>query len=135
MDDSQEKKYKKFGLYKLVRQKTAEQMQSIGVLTDIQPVSRGKYLYKLKYKLIEEAKEVLRTKNKKELVDELGDVLEVFHLILNENRISMSEVLKAMQQKQTDRGPIQNLFLSILSIPEGHELVAKYEGAGYKLVE
>ena len=88
--------YKRFALFKLVRALTAKQLEEKGLLHDIKILTRPKYLYKLKYKLIEEAREVLRTNNKRSLIEELGDVFEVFQLILNENKIAMSDILQSI---------------------------------------
>ncbi len=128
-------KYKKFGLYKLVRTKTKEQVEAKGMIPHIATLARGRYLYKLKYKLIEEAKEVLRSQNKNNLKEELGDVFEVFNKILKENNISLSEIIEVMENKQKERGPISNNFLSVLEIPEESEFVDIYTKAGYKQLE
>lgn len=125
-------KCKKFSIFKLVRKKTLVQLVEKGLTCDIKPVSRGRYLYQLKYKLIEESREVLKTKDKKHLIEELADVFEVFNLLLKENNISLADIITQMDAKQQDRGEICNAFLSFLEIPEDHELMKKYEQAGYK---
>lgn len=128
-------KYKKFSIFKLVRKKTLEQLTEKGLKCDIKSVSRGRYLYQLKYKLIEESKEVLKTKDKKHLIEELADVFEVFNLLLKENNVSLADIITQMDSKQKERGEICNAFLSFLEIPEGHDLMEKYNKAGYKTAE
>jgi phosphoribosyl-ATP pyrophosphohydrolase len=124
--------YKKFAAYKLVRKFTKKQLETQGIHSEIKEIPRGKYLYQLKYKLIEESREVLKTNNKNSLIDELGDVLSVFHVILKENNISMSTVLDSMNKKEAERGVIGNYFMTTFDVPDGHELMQKYINAGYK---
>lgn len=124
----------KFKANKLVRRKTQEQLESVGIHCEMEILKRGKYLFFLKRKLTEEAGEVLRTRTKEELIDEMGDVLSIFHLILKEYGISMSQVLDGMQNKEKARGPIGNYFMATFDVPEGHELMEKYEKS-YKKAE
>ena len=125
---------KKFIANKLVRKHTKQTLEATNIKSEISPISRSKYLFQLKCKLIEESREALRTRTREDLIDELGDVLSVFHLILKENNISMSEILTEMQKKEQERGPIGNYFMTTFEVPEGHELMSKYIKAGYKEV-
>lgn len=126
---------KKFKLNKLVRENTEADLQKEGIKCNVKELARGRYLYQLKYKLIEEAREVLKSNSKKNLTEELGDTFEAFSLILKENNIAMSDILKAIDNKKETRGAITNLFIGNIEIPANSPLVDKYLKAGYKIIE
>ena len=75
---------KRFFLNKLVR----DNATSIdGSICSVKKLGYGKFLYFLKKKLIEEAIEVNTSTNKKEMIEELADVFDVFNNILSEYNI------------------------------------------------
>lgn len=65
----------------------------------------------LKKKLVEEAKELAAAK-RKDLVNELADVLELVKSISNYYKINFSQVVKYQQEKRKKRGGFsKKLFL------------------------
>ena len=69
------------------------------------------YLHHLKLKLVEEANEVNNSTSKKELANELADVLEVLEALINASDISYDEVLKIKDKKTKTNGKFENKIL------------------------
>lgn len=70
------------------------------------------YIKCLNDKLIEEAKEVISSKNKEELTCELADLYEVMMAISNCNKISLDEIEKARVKKKSKNGGFEKkIFL------------------------
>lgn len=64
----------KFKFGKLVRDKIPDLLAKKGIKVNSYILEGEGYLEALKEKLVEEAKEVLESKNKKDLCEELGDI-------------------------------------------------------------
>ena len=74
---------------KLVRDKLAEfVLKERGEILNTRIASPEEYMQLLKNKLVEEAQEVLEAKNKEELAEELGDLLEVMKAIAEKEKIA-----------------------------------------------
>ena len=61
------------------------------------------YYVELLKKLVEESIEVKESKNKKELIEELADVLEVINSICDNKWISLDDIEKTRLQKKSER--------------------------------
>jgi len=110
-----------FKIFKLVRRKTLEQMIENNIKGDIKALPRYKYPHQVKLKIIEEAREVLKAKNKKNLLEEIADFFEAFNLLLELNSLSISTITNEMLKIQKEKGTIGNYFLSEVDIPMDHK--------------
>jgi predicted house-cleaning noncanonical NTP pyrophosphatase (MazG superfamily) len=77
---------RRFKVDKLIRDKVPNYLRNRSVQTNERVMGQDEYLERLRNKLFEEAKEVIGAKNKEELTEELGDVLEVMLAYAKENR-------------------------------------------------
>ena len=130
-------KWKKFFLNKLVR----DNATSIdGSICSVKKLGYGKFLYFLKKKLIEEAIEVNTSTNKKEMIEELADVFDVFNNILSEYNISMSVILEQSIKKQQEKGNFsKKLLLEYCDVkeddPKFNEFNEKYKRQKYVMID
>ena len=123
-----------FKIFKLVRRKTLEQMIENNIKGDIRALPRYKYPHQVKLKIIEEAREVLKAKNKKNLLEEIADFFEAFNLLLELNSLSISTVTNEMLKIQQAKGTIGNYFLSEVDIPLDHKSYNLYIENKYKII-
>jgi predicted house-cleaning noncanonical NTP pyrophosphatase (MazG superfamily) len=93
-----------FKVDKLIRDKVPNYLRNRNVQTNERVMDHDEYLERLRNKLFEEAREVIDAKNKEELTEELGDVLEVMLAYSNENDISFEAVDKARIRKKNEYG-------------------------------
>ena len=82
---------------KLVRDKIPEKIEKGGEVAFINELSRDELLNQLKFKMVEEAIEVLEAESEDEIVQELADILEVFDSIIDKLNLS-KEVIVEMQK-------------------------------------
>lgn len=128
---------KRFFLNKLVR----DNATSIdGSICSVKKLGYGKFLYFLKKKLIEEAIEVNTSTNKKEMIEELADVFDVFNNILSEYNISMSVILEQSIKKQQEKGNFsKKLLLEYCDVkeddPKFNEFNEKYKRQKYVMID
>jgi predicted house-cleaning noncanonical NTP pyrophosphatase (MazG superfamily) len=74
----------------------------------------------LRIKLLEEAHEVVATKNRDHLIDELGDLYEVIDTIADLHGISKDEILRAQSQKREEKGGFSSrTFVEVAEHPAG----------------
>lgn len=93
---------------KLVRDKIPEIIKEKGDFFETRELSEPEYLKELNKKLQEEVVEYLEDNN----VEELADIVEVVHGILNAKNISLEEFEKIRQDKVDRRGAFnKKIFL------------------------
>lgn len=89
---------------KLVRDKIAEfVLKERGEVLNTRIASPEEYLQLLKNKLVEESQEVLEANTKEELVEELGDLLEVIRAIAIKQEI-VNDLFSKREAKFLERG-------------------------------
>jgi len=98
------KKRTRFGVEKLVRDKTLERCKKFDIITKSRTISGKEYLYELKKKLVEEAEEVLATRDKKDLTEELADVQEVIDVLMEKIGVDKSRLKEVREEKFKTRG-------------------------------
>lgn len=74
------------------------------------------YLNFLLKKIEEETNELINTKNKKHLVEELSDVMEIIDEILKLKNLNLKEIRKAQKEKNIKRGGFEKRILMIEKI-------------------
>ena len=128
---------KRFFFNKLIRDNVI--MDSGGTYS-IKKLGYGKFLYFLKRKLIEEAIEITASTNKKDMIDELADIFDIFNNILSEYNIPMSVILEQSIKKQQEKGTFsKRLLLEYCDIkednPQFNEFNEKYKKQKYTMID
>lgn len=98
------KKRTRFGVDKLVRDRTLERCERKNILPKWRTLSGNEYLHELKKKLVEEAEEVLATNNEKDLIEELADVQEVINVLIEKAGIDTQQLDTVREDKKEKRG-------------------------------
>lgn len=97
---------------KLIRDKIPEIIKASGAYPEIKVLNKADFRKELKKKIVEEAIELENSENKKELMNELADMIELLDEIILENRIDKSKLSKIKKQKKLLRGGFKNkIFL------------------------
>lgn len=89
---------------KLVRDKIPEKIEKNGEYAKTKILSSNEYEILLFEKLIEEAEEVISTKTQSELIEELGDLLEVINGIVKYKNIDPKKIEKKRLEKKKKLG-------------------------------
>lgn len=95
---------KRYQFDKLIRSKLPARMIDEGVSINSSKLSESEYIIQLKNKIVEEANEVLLTKNNEHLTIELADVMEVIHAIAEASNINIEDIEKARLEKRNVNG-------------------------------
>ncbi|MBU0572217.1 nucleoside triphosphate pyrophosphohydrolase [Patescibacteria group bacterium] len=102
---------KKIYYRKLIRDKIPEIINSKGGEFKTRILLKGEFEKELRKKLLEESKELLKAP-RKDLVNELSDVLEVLKSIASYYKISFKKIEKYQIKKRKERGGFKKrLFL------------------------
>lgn len=97
---------------KLVRDNIPDIIASNGEESVTRILSDEEYKAELYKKLLEEAKEVISSKNSDETIEELADVLEILRSIAELNGKTLDDVLETANQKKLKRGGFEKrIFL------------------------
>jgi predicted house-cleaning noncanonical NTP pyrophosphatase (MazG superfamily) len=95
---------RKFEFKKLVRDKIVESIISVGNTPHFRTLSDREFIEELKKKIVEEALEVPRTNDPKEVVKELADVQEIIDCLLTALKVPKDKFLKVRKDKNKERG-------------------------------
>lgn len=95
---------RKFKFSKLVRDKIVESIISVGNKPNWRTLSDKEFVQELKKKVVEEAMEVPRTDDSKEVVRELADLQELIDNLLPVLGVSKKEFREIQKNKNKDRG-------------------------------
>lgn len=105
---------------KLVRDNIPEIIQKANKTPNIRILDNDDYLYYLKLKLVEEAKEASNTNNNDELINELADVVEVIEAIIKTTNIAIEDINNAKISKANKNGQFnKKIFLE--SVDDNNE--------------
>ena len=97
---------------KLVRDNIPDIITSNGEESVTRILADEEYKVELYKKLLEEANEVISSKNSDETLEELADVLEILRSIAELNGKKLDDVLKNANQKKLKRGGFEKrIFL------------------------
>ena len=89
---------------KLVRDKIPEIIESNNEVAIYRILEGNEYRQELYKKLLEEANEVINTKNSNDLIMELADVLEVLRAIANLESKELEDIIEFANKKELKRG-------------------------------
>lgn len=93
---------------KLVRYKIPEIIESNGEKPITRILSDEEYRIELEKKLLEEYKEVLKTENSEDRVEELADMLEVIISLAKLENKSLNDIIEIANNKREKRGGFNN---------------------------
>lgn len=102
------KRYKK-----LIRDRILEIIKEAGEIPYWRVLTKGEYHKELKKKLVEESRELLGAKGKRDILNELTDIQELIDTILEKYDISKSELRKSQRIKNKKRGAFKKRLLLI----------------------
>ena len=102
---------KKVYYRKLIRDNIPEIIKSKGGEYKIKTLQKREFEKELRKKLLEESKELLEAP-KKEVINELSDVLEIIKSIASHHKIDFKKIEKNQIKKRKERGGfLKRLFL------------------------
>lgn len=103
---------------KLIRDRIPEIIKADNRIPSLSILDAPSFRKAVKEKLVEEAKEVLEAEKKEDIINELGDVLEVVEAILSDYALSIDTVRACQAKKRAARGGFEKkLFLSYVDKP------------------
>lgn len=89
---------------KLVRDKIPEIINQNGGKCEMKTLDQSRYFSELRAKLKEEINEYLETKNDKEAIEELSDILEVIYSLSEVHGKGFEDIEELRQKKFNERG-------------------------------
>lgn len=97
---------------KLIRDRIPEIIKQAGWLPTIRTLRKSEFLKAVKKKVFEEAGELIQTKDKKGIVDEIVDIQELLDVLTSEIKLTKSGIKKFQSAKRKKRGGFKKrLFL------------------------
>lgn len=97
---------------KLWRDKVVKKIQEQGSVLEMRQLDDNEFDQQLRRKLLEECQEVDTAHSKKELIEELADVLEVVDALCALHEVSRAAVQEVQRTKRNDKGGFdQRLFI------------------------
>jgi len=97
---------------KLIRDRILEIIKEAGEKPYWRVLNKKKYLAEIKKKILEEAKELIQAKDKKEIMNEIVDIQELIDVLISELKFKKSEIQKQQRIKNKKRGGFKKkLFL------------------------
>lgn len=97
---------------KLIRDKIPEIVRKDGWIPKLRTLNKKEFEKELKKKVLEEAKELVKAKDKEELINEIVDIQEIVDSLIGESNLTKSEIRKRQQAKNKKRGGFKKqLFL------------------------
>lgn len=104
------KKIKKYN--KLIRDKILEIIKKDGEKPYWRVLNKNECLVEIKKKILEEAEELIKAKNKKDVINEVVDLQELLDTLISEIGLTKSEIKKQQKIKNKKRGGFKKkLFL------------------------
>ncbi len=97
---------------KLIRDRILEIIEAAGEKPHSRVLDKKEYLREIKKKILEEAKELIRAKNKKGIINEIVDIQELIDTLILEFGLSKLQIQKQQKIKNKKRGGFKKrLFL------------------------
>lgn len=117
----------KYDFNKLIRNKLPTRMKHEGVVVHSEKLNEEQYITKLKLKLLEEAREVAETSDKKSAIKELADVLEVIHALA----LAIGSDIEAIENERLVKRDANGYFepsnyVHFIEVPEDNQAVIDY---------
>lgn len=97
---------------KLIRDRIPKIIKEAGWLPTVRTLKKSEFLNELKKKVSEEAKELIQSKDKKGIIDEIVDIQELLDILISEVGLTKREAKKFQAAKRKKRGGFKKrLFL------------------------
>ena len=97
---------------KLIRDRILEIIKADEKKPYFRILNKKEYLKEIKKKIIEEARELAKAKNKKEIINEIVDVQELIDVLISELGLTKLKIQKQQKVKNKKRGGFKKkLFL------------------------
>ncbi len=97
---------------KLIRDRIPEIIKEAGWIPTIRTLRKSEFLDTVKKKIREEAKELIRAKSEKGIMDEIVDIQELVDVLIKEVGMTKPKIEKLQIAKRTKRGGFKKrLFL------------------------
>ena len=97
---------------KLIRDKIPEIIKKSGWTPFIKTLDKKRFPKEIKKKILEEGKELMKAKNKKDIIDEIVDIQELLDILVFEIKTTKTEIKKQQKIKNKKRGGFKKrLFL------------------------
>ena len=115
--------FRKFQQNKLWRDKAIDMAESKGSKIHWTRLEDAAFSEQLKIKFMEESQEVCATQSKEDLIEELGDILEVMNAFGSIYDFTLQDVCDVRDKKHQERGGFQGRkFVTIAECPTGSYL-------------
>jgi len=111
---------KKVYYNKLIRDNIPAKMERVGAAYEIKKLSKKEFEKELLKKVEEEASGLLEVKSKKEIIEELADVLDVIKEIRRIKKIKPSCIEKAQKENVRKKGGFQKRIFLVWSEDSGY---------------
>jgi predicted house-cleaning noncanonical NTP pyrophosphatase (MazG superfamily) len=89
---------------KLIRDKIPEILREGNIVVSARRMEKDEYIRCLKDKLLEEAKETIKSNTQNDFKEELADMLEVIHALIDAHNLSYQEIEDVRLQKKNEKG-------------------------------
>jgi len=89
---------------KLIRDKIPEIIEDAGEKPKIKTLNQKDFVKELKKKVVEEAHELQKAKNKKDVLNELVDIQELIDALRKVHKVSLNKLINTQQEKNKKRG-------------------------------
>jgi len=106
---------------RLIRDKILNKLKSKNLEYKIKKLSQKEFLKELKNKTLEESEGVVNTKNKKELIKELTDLVIVIEEIKKSYKIKSLEFKKAMEENIKKKGRFKDKIYLYWTSDDGYK--------------
>lgn len=119
---------RRFKVDKLVRDHVPEIITSYNIDVEYRTMEIGEFLKRLKDKLVEESKEVVQAKTPQDLLEELGDVWEVFQTLLNVVGFSMEQIETRCLAKKEEKGSFKKrVYCEYIEMESSNPKISYYK--------
>lgn len=117
----------RFKLNKLVRDNIVSKQETTGIKPHFCKLSDAQHKTELVNKLIEEAKEIIKS-DKKNIVEEIADVQQVLDDLVVKHGLKKSDIRLAQSRKLNQNGSFkQGIYIYYADVPTGHPWLKYYE--------
>jgi len=101
---------------KLIRDRIPEITKADGWISETRVLNKKEFIFELRKKILEEAKELNEGRGHDNLVEELVDIQEIIDAILKAKNVKFSEFRKIQTKKRQKRGGFKKRLFLIKTI-------------------
>jgi len=95
---------------KLIRDKIPEIIKEAGWVPTVRILRKSEFLNALKKKVFEEAEELIQTRDRKEIIDEIVDIQELLDVLAAEIKLTKSEIKKLQIAKRKNAAASKSVY-------------------------